>query len=87
MNREEMLKKLGLSSEELDDFVRKYHHFLGTLDPAQRDMITRSLPTVDQAMKAFGPELKADELIKLFHGSKQIPIVACMFPLASTPTE
>ena len=87
MNREEMLKKLGVSSEELDDFVRKYHHFLSTLDARQRDLITRSLPTVHQAMKAFGPDVKEDELVKLFHGGKEIPIVACMFPLSSQPTK
>jgi hypothetical protein len=82
MNPDEMLKELGLSRHELDDILAKFHAFLGSLDKRQHAAVTRSLPTLAEAVAAFGPDVKADDLRKLLEGDGRLgPVTLCMFPL------
>jgi hypothetical protein len=83
MNPEEMLKELGLSRHELDDTLAKFHSFLASLDKRQHAAVTRSLPTMAEAVAAFGPDVKADDLRKLLEGEggRLGPVTLCMFPL------
>jgi hypothetical protein len=75
MTREEMLKKLGVTSVELHDFLSKYSSFVASLDVAQHTLISNSLPSMDQAMASFGPGVSADDLTRLFGGDAQHPPV------------
>jgi hypothetical protein len=86
MDREEMLKQMGVTNEEFKDFLRKYHHFVKTLDAAQLDLLNRSLPTMREAITAFGPDVDPVELIKLFGDDGEHPTTALMFPLGSQRT-
>jgi len=78
MNREEMLKHLGVTSDELDDFMKKFLAFLATLNKRQRALVTRSLPSIEQALEVFGPKVSADDLRRLFGGDKHHePVIFC----------
>lgn len=55
MDREALLEKLGLTSEELQDFLRKFNDFKRTLNPAQLQILVRSLPSLEQARRSLGP--------------------------------
>ena len=55
MDSEALLKSLGLTSDELHDFLRKFGAFQRELNPAQLQVLTRSLPSVEQARKSLGP--------------------------------
>ena len=69
------------------DFQQKYSQFFNSLDAAQRAIITRSLPTLHQAMKTFGPDVDEEELIKLFGGGKNDPVIAILFSIAHRRTD
>jgi hypothetical protein len=82
MNPDEMLKELGLSRNELNDTLAKFHSFLASLDKRQHAAVTRSLPTMAEAVAAFGPDVNADDLRKLLEGDGSLgPVTLCMFPL------
>jgi hypothetical protein len=81
MNRDEMLKHLGVTAPELADFLRKFSAFLSTLDKAEQAMMHRALPTLHQIHKAFGPDVSADELLHLFGGDSEHPPVFMAPPL------
>ena len=55
MDSEALLKSLGLSEKELQDFLRKFANFQRDLNPAQLTLLLRSLPTLDQARRSLGP--------------------------------
>jgi hypothetical protein len=73
MNREEMLKHLGITGPELDEFLKKYAEFLANLDKGQHALISRSLPTMKQAMASFGGQVTAEQLTELFGGDQHTP--------------
>ena len=73
MNRDEMLKELGVTSKELHDFLGKFSAFLATLDTKEKAMMHRALPTLHQVLKAFGPDVTAEELLELFGGDAEHP--------------
>jgi hypothetical protein len=76
-----MLKELGVSQKELDELLAKFHAFLESLDERQRAVVKRSLPTLAEALAAFGPDVNRDDLLKLFEGDKKYePVILC-FPL------
>jgi hypothetical protein len=80
MNHNEMLKELGMSHAELRELLVKFDTFLKSLNEAQQNALRRSLPTHSEAIKAFGPGLNADELLKLFDGDEAHPPVALVLP-------
>jgi hypothetical protein len=76
MNQEEMLKELGVSRREFDDLLTKFHGFVGSLDERQQAVVKRSLPTITEAAASFGPDVKPDDLRRLFkEGSGELPIL------------
>ena len=64
MDREVLLKRLGLSSEELQEFLRKFSDFQRGLDPAQRRLLRRSLPSLERARASLGPTI--EDMSELF---------------------
>lgn len=80
MNPDEMLKELGLSQAELHELLVKFRSFLESLNKAQQHTVRRSLPTLAEAIKAFGSQVNADELLKLFEGDESHPPVILCLP-------
>lgn len=64
MNKEEMLKKSGLTDEEFKELVHKFKAFLESLNPAQRAAVDRWLPSAEKIAASFGPALTVKELAK-----------------------
>ncbi len=65
MNREEMLRKMNLTSEEHTDLMAKYEAFAHSLNENQQKVVTSTLITLDQARKTFGPGTTAEDIEKL----------------------
>ena len=70
MTREEMLKKMGLTHEELKDYWQKLGKFHASLNPHQRVVLERSLPTYSAAAKTFGADVTAGDLEKIVNSAK-----------------
>jgi len=81
MNREDMLKKLGVSHDQLLDLFRKFEAFFNTLDPQQQQVVKKSLPTVKDAAAAFGPDASEADLLSLFQADPQRAPLAIFLPL------
>ena len=64
MTRDEMLKRMKLTDEELKDLIHKCKNFHNSLNEHQRAVVTHSLPTVTAAAKTFGPDVTAEDLKK-----------------------
>lgn len=79
MNRDELLKELGLSGEEFQDLLRKFDAFLASLDENQQAVVKRSLPTIADALKVLGPGVNEAELLKAFGCDRHYPPVKCIF--------
>lgn len=78
MNREELLKALGLSSEEFHDLLKKFDAFFSSLNKNQQVIVRRSLPTVAQALSALRPDVSEAELEKFF-ASDDLKPPMCFF--------
>lgn len=79
MTREEMLKRLGVTEAELRDFLHRFSQFAASLDPKQRAMLERSMPSMEEARKAFGPDVSEEDLLKLFGGGRMdTPVIVCL---------
>lgn len=67
MNDRELLKKIGLSDEEIRDLLKKLHAFVGTLNPKQKRAFEKSLlPSREAAarrLKDISPE-QLEEFIR-----------------------
>jgi len=83
MNREDMLKQLGISHDQLQDLFQKFEAFFNSLDQQQQQVVKTSLPTVEEAVQAFGAEATQDDLLNLFKADVQRPPLACFLPLQS----
>jgi hypothetical protein len=66
MTHDEMLKRLGLSDEELKELLQKFDKFHKSLNDRQRAVIDRSLPTTAATAKTFGATVTPAHLQKLF---------------------
>lgn len=64
MDREALLKSLGLTGDELQDLVQKFLTFQRELNPAQLSVVLRSLPTLERARASLGPT--PEDLTELF---------------------
>jgi DNA-binding FrmR family transcriptional regulator len=71
MTREEMLKKMGLTSEELTDLMQQLAQLRASLNDAQRAVLDRSLPTHSAAATTFGADVTAGDLQKLLKADQQ----------------
>jgi hypothetical protein len=71
MTREEMLKKMGLTHEELKDYWQKLGHLHASLNDRQRAVLERSLPTYSAAAKTFGADVTAGDLQKIVKAEQQ----------------
>jgi hypothetical protein len=76
MTRDEMLKRLDLSDEELKELLQKFGKFLKSLNDRQRAVIERSLPTTAAAAKTFGPTVTPVHLEQLFSTSLDTGVFA-----------
>lgn len=81
MTPDEMLRKLGVNHEQLHHLLQKFREFNEKLDEDQKKVVHRSLPTLAEAMTAFGPEVTKEELLKLFEDDDRLPPVILCFPL------
>ena len=73
MTREEMLKQMGLTHEELKDFLLKLAQLRASLNERQQAVLDHSLPTPSKAARTFGADVTAADLERLLrqevHGS------------------
>ena len=83
MKHEDMLKQLGVSHDQLQDLFRKFEAFFNSLDAQQQQVVKKSLPTVEEAVQAFGAEATQDDLLTLFKADVQRMPLACFLPLQS----
>jgi division protein CdvB (Snf7/Vps24/ESCRT-III family) len=76
MNREELLKALGLSDQEFRELLDKFNVFLSSLDKNQQAVVRRSLPTIGQALHALKPDVTAADLEEFFRSDddQDIPV-------------
>ncbi|MGA7459492.1 MAG: hypothetical protein WBW69_04660 [Candidatus Korobacteraceae bacterium] len=81
MNRDDMLKQLGVSMQQLEDLFQKFQAFFNSLDAQQQQVVKTSMPNVQQALAAFGPEVNEADLLDLFRADAQRPPLACFLPL------
>jgi hypothetical protein len=67
MTRDEMLRRMGLKDgKELDDLLEAYRNFHKGLSPGQQGVLSRSLPSIEDAAKSFGPDVTPKDLQDLF---------------------
>jgi hypothetical protein len=66
MNREELLKALGLSDQEFRELLEKFNAFLSSLNKNQQAVVRRSLPTIGQALHALRPDVTEADLEEFF---------------------
>lgn len=66
MTRDEMLKRMGLTSDGLNDLLKQYREFHDKLKPEQQSVLKRSLPSLEDAAKSFGPDVTPKDLQDLF---------------------
>ena len=62
MTREEMLKRMELTHEELKELLLKLAELRASLNDRQRAVLDRSLPTQSAAAKTFGADVTAADL-------------------------
>ncbi len=80
MDRQQLLKKLGLTQHELDELLVKTRHFIRSLNTAQKKVVEASLPNITTAMDCFDDDVSEQDLLELFsQGDKsQSPICFCI---------
>jgi hypothetical protein len=71
MTREEMLNRMGLTSEEFKDLMLKLAQLRAALNDRQRAVLDRSLPTHSTAAKTFGADVTAGDLQKLLKAEQE----------------
>jgi hypothetical protein len=71
MTRQEMLKQMGLTQEELKDLLVRLTKLRADLTEPQRAVFDRSLPTHATAAKTFGADVTAANLQELLSAEVQ----------------
>jgi hypothetical protein len=87
MNRDQLLKHLGLSAHQLDDLLKKFHDFFNSLDEQQKHVVRRSVPSLKDASDSFGTAVNEHELLELLHGEAEKKPVMCFFPMVTKRKE
>lgn len=62
MTRDEMLNKMGLTDAEHRDLMAKFTAFQNSLNANQKRVMSRSVVSLSQAAKSFGPNVTADDV-------------------------
>lgn len=65
MTRDQLLNKMNLTPAEHADLMAKYEAFAASLNPNQQKVVTRSLLTLEQARKTFGPHTTIEDIENL----------------------
>jgi hypothetical protein len=73
MDRQRILKKLGLTQQELDELITKRRNFVKSLSPAQRRVIEVSLPKTTTVMKTMGSDCSEQDLLEAFGQEEATP--------------
>jgi hypothetical protein len=68
VTKKEFLDHLRLSSEEFSDLMGKYVLFLESLNEAQREAVRRSMPSITETARSFGPKMTPEDLEKVLAG-------------------
>ena len=76
MTHKEMLNKLGVSKDELNDLLTKISDFQKTLGPNQLKLFQGSLPTLQDAAASFGPDANPSTVQDFFNKANPIVGVA-----------
>ena len=66
MTRSQMLKQMGLTEHQFKHLMESFSKFYNGLDAAQKAVVRRSLPSLAQAAKTFGPDVQPGEMMDLF---------------------
>ena len=61
---QQILDKIGLSDADAKDLIQKHQAYLDSLNPAQRAVVARAMPSWDEAAAAVGPDCTADDLTR-----------------------
>lgn len=75
MDRQRILKRLGLTQQELDDLLTKRRNFVKSLNPAQRRVMESSLPRTSTVMKSMGTDCSEQDLLEVFGQEEVTPRV------------
>jgi hypothetical protein len=62
MTDEDILRKIGLSDEELKEFLRKVNEFFNTLNEKERGAFVKGLKSVEQATRELDEDLTPQDL-------------------------
>lgn len=62
MNREEMLKRVNLTEQDFHHIVTAFRAFYGSLNDREKAVVNRTLPTLQQALRALGGDIDLGEL-------------------------
>ena len=62
MDKEEMLRKSGLTPHQYHELVRKFQEFLTRLEPEELAAVRRWMPSADQIVQAFDSGLTREQL-------------------------
>ena len=79
MSKEQLLKALGVTESELQSLLEKIQAFLATLEPKEKELYLRSQPTLQEALKAFGPSATEVDLQQLFTSAGHSPTTVGFF--------
>ena len=63
--RDFLISKMDLTPDEHADLMEKYEKFAASLTPNQQRVVTRSLLTLEQARKTFGPHTTIEDIENL----------------------
>jgi hypothetical protein len=77
MDRQQLLKKLGLTQHELDELLGKTRQFIRSLSKAQRKVVEASLPNITRALDCFDDGVSEKDLLDLFSHDEDNQRMVC----------
>jgi len=87
MTRDEMLEKMDLTEDELQGLLASFRDCYAKLNDRQQAAITRSLPSMTEALQAFGPDVTQESLQQLFGDEMGVAIGGFYFLARSSGSE
>jgi hypothetical protein len=64
LTKEEILRQMGLTDDEVRDAEAKFAQLVSTLDQAQQKTLKESTPTAESAAQTFTPSLSPEHLMQ-----------------------
>lgn len=61
---QQILNTIGLSEEDTSDLIQKHQAYLDSLNPAQRAVVAKAMPSWNEAASAVGSGCTAEDLNK-----------------------